>query len=335
MLSLRAEMMADGMAPRPTTRPQQVLTFLGNSPSPLGEVGNFTGKFSDGREFERHLGWDTWKKRTQAHRRVCCSAGCGAGTGTSFQVTDGHLTPGVRATGQAHRRYRAGQRWPRGWCVMDIVESKPQRPSVLIPVRFRIAAWSFVAVCLLVLVVLAVHYHNIGAPGWIDVRVENWLRTDLPDSAGLLHNATYLGNWPFVLVMTLLVACFGYFAGRWKMVLLAVLGPVVAIALTEGSKPLIGRTIDSYFALPSGHATAVVSLLTVACVLSLNPRRREIAVVGVLIVLALTVGFVVMAAGLVRGHFHYATDILAGSCVGVSVVLLLALVLDRFARRNS
>lgn len=218
---------------------------------------------------------------------------------------------------------------------MDIVESKPQRPAVLVPVRFRIAAWWLVGVCVLVLVILAVHYHDIGVPGRIDVRVENWLRTRLPDSAGLLHNATYLGNWPSVLMMTVLMACFGYFAGRWKMVLLAVLGPVAAIALTESVKPLIGRTIGPYFALPSGHATAVVSLLTVACVLSLNPRRREFAVVGVLLVLSLTVGFVAMAAGLVRDHFHYATDILAGCCVGVSVALLLALVLDRLIRPKS
>lgn len=218
---------------------------------------------------------------------------------------------------------------------MDIVESKPQRPSVLVPVRLRIPAWWFIGVCALVLVIFAVHYHDMSVPGWIDVRVENWLRARLSDSIGLLHYATYLGNWPPVLMMMFLVACFGYLAGRWKMVLLAVLGPVAAIVLTESVKPLIGRTINSYFALPSGHATAVVSLLTVACVLSLNPRRREIAVVGVLMMLAFTLGFVAMAAGLVRDHLHYATDIIAGSCVGVSVVLFLALVVDRFIHRKS
>lgn len=217
---------------------------------------------------------------------------------------------------------------------MAVVESRSRRPDVLVPIRLRIPVWCLVGVCVLALVILAVHYHRVGVPGRFDLAVEKWLRTSLSDNA-FVRYAADLGNWPPILVIILLVTCFGYFVGRWKMMLLAVLGPMAAIAVTESVKPLIGRTINSYFALPSGHATAVISLLTTACVLSLHPRSRGIAVVGALMQLVLTFGFVAMAAGLVRDHLHYATDIIAGVCVGISVVLLLALVLDRFTRLQS
>jgi membrane-associated phospholipid phosphatase len=210
---------------------------------------------------------------------------------------------------------------------VDVAESQSERP-VLVPVRLRVPAWWLVGACLVVLMILAVRYSGANIAGRLDLGVESWLRTHIADQWTVLYYAAGLGDWAPILITTLLVACFGYFGGRWMTVLLAVLGPMAAITVTESLKPLIGRTINAYWALPSGHATALVSLLTAAAILSLDRRKRRQIVIGALMVLALAVGFVSMAAALVLRHLHYATDIVAGSCVGLSVVVLLALALD-------
>lgn len=212
------------------------------------------------------------------------------------------------------------------------VESQPHQP-MLVPHWFRLPARWSVGAGVLVVVLLAVHYSGATRPGLLDLGIERWLRVHVADPAGILHRVAYLGSYVPVSVTMLLVGVLGYAVGRWIMVLFAVTSPVTACIITESLKPVIGRTINGYWAFPSGHAAAVISLLTVVIVLSLDRRRRALGIASIVMVLALAVGFVGMAADLVREHLHYATDIIAGSCVGFSVVLVLALVLDRLDRQ--
>lgn len=211
------------------------------------------------------------------------------------------------------------------------VASQSHRP-MLIPPRLRFPAWCAVSAAVLVLVLLAYHYSGATKPGRLDLGLERWLQMHVADPVGILHLAAYLGNQVPVFVMTLLVVTFGYVGGRWITVIFAVISPVTADIVTESLKPPIGRVINDYLAFPSGHATALISLLTVVMVLALDRRKWELRIVGVLIVLVLAAGFVGMAVALIYEHLHYATDIIGGVCVGFSVVLALALILDRIDR---
>jgi membrane-associated phospholipid phosphatase len=79
-------------------------------------------------------------------------------------------------------------------------------------------------------------------------------------------------------------------------------------------------------AYPSGHETGLVSLLVVLLLVLLQAAlSRAAKAVGVTL-LALWAG--VGAVGLVRGHYHFATDTIGGIGVALACVLGVALVID-------
>lgn len=132
--------------------------------------------------------------------------------------------------------------------------------------------------------------------------------------------------------------------GRRDVAVLAVLGPLLCLILTEWVlKPAVDRRLvplrltrptrppaSWQLAFPSGHETGVASaavvLVVAASVLTLH-RKRRLLLRWAAVVWALLAG-----VGLVRMHWHYATDVLAAVGVSVAVVLGCALVLDRLGR---
>jgi membrane-associated phospholipid phosphatase len=210
----------------------------------------------------------------------------------------------------------------------------PLRRLTLLPPKLNRPAWMAVTVCLLIPVVLGARYAGRSRAGRLDTGIERWLREHVPDQAAALHDLAALGNLGPVLVMMAVVATAGYLIGRWRMALLAVLGPTVAIAATETLKPLIGRKINDYWAFPSGHATAVFSLFAVAVLIWRNRPRSGVAFVGGIGLAVLGVGAIGMGVALVRQHLHYATDIVAGSCTGLAAVVLVAFALDHLYRNR-
>lgn len=201
-----------------------------------------------------------------------------------------------------------------------------RRPLPLVPDRFRLPAWCVVAACVLVLVILVVRYRGTSGPGRLDLGVEHWLRANLIIRESIVRTVAYVGSWALVVAVAIFVVCCGYFGARGRGVLLAALGPAAALGVTESLKPVIGRTIKGFLALPSGHATILISLFTVTAIVLLRPCLRRFAMMGALVVFALAAG--VLGAAAVLEHLHYFTDIIAGSCVGFSVVVLVALALD-------
>lgn len=127
-------------------------------------------------------------------------------------------------------------------------------------------------------------------------------------------------------------------ARRWDLAIFALVGPPLAVLVgSEILKPIIDRqyglaeqlsggAVQAGYAFPSGHETALTGVVVMLCVLLLRTTcGRRAKTIGV-VVGALWV--VVGAIGLVRNHYHYATDTLGGMCVGTVVVLATALVVD-------
>jgi len=130
-----------------------------------------------------------------------------------------------------------------------------------------------------------------------------------------------------VLTIALCVACL--VAGRRSLALLAAVGPLMTVLATIALKPLVDRTKDGDLAYPSGHASVATALALVAGLLLVSVvRLPPLAAAAAMVVVALPVS-VGMGVAMVAANYHYATDVVGGFCAAVSVVLGLALLMDR------
>ncbi|MGW1679720.1 phosphatase PAP2 family protein [Saccharopolyspora sp. NPDC002376] len=185
--------------------------------------------------------------------------------------------------------------------------------------------------CLLVLLALSVRYAGHAVPSALDLAVERWLRAHIADQhIRTLHDIGEFGNPRPALAASALVCGVGYLSGRWTHLLLPAIGPAAAIILSQVLKPPIGRTINDYWALPSGHTTTVVALLTAVGVIGFHRARTVLTILSGLVFVGFGCVATAMVASMILLNLHYATDIVAGGCLGFAVVVLVALALDHF-----
>src|SRR5579859_2363056 len=208
---------------------------------------------------------------------------------------------------------------------------RPPRRGALLPARLRRPAALLVAGCAAVTAVLALTVSHQARPDGVDAAVDPWIRDGLRGYQGPLHLIADLGDLIPVTLMigALVAACL--VARWWRGAALAALAVPVAVALTEAVlKPLIGRSLDGYQSFPSGHATAMFGLAATCAVLLANPPRPRLpGAVRLSLVLGAAVVAATVAVAVVVLRYHYFTDTVAGTAVGVGVVLLTALLLDR------
>jgi membrane-associated phospholipid phosphatase len=188
-----------------------------------------------------------------------------------------------------------------------------------------------VAGCAAVTASLALGFAGQARPDGLDRAVDAHIRSGLGQYEGHLHLLAELGDLVPVTVLTaaLILACLAM--RRRRLAALACLAVPGAVALTEFVlKPLVGRTIhEAYLCFPSGHATASFALAATCAVLLAGPARPRLpgAVRMLLILGAAVVAAAVATAMVALGH-HYFTDAVAGTAVGVGMVLLTALLID-------
>jgi membrane-associated phospholipid phosphatase len=207
----------------------------------------------------------------------------------------------------------------------------PSRRGALLPARLRRPAALLVAGCAAVTALLALPVNHQARPDGLDAAVDAWLLDGLRGYQGPLHLMADLGDLvPATLMIGALVAAC-LVARWWRGAALAALAVPAAVVLTEGVlKPLIGRSLAGYQSFPSGHATVLFGLAATCAVLLANPPRPRLpGVVRLLLVLAAALIAVTVAVAVVVLRYHYFTDSVAGAAVGVGIVLLAALLLDR------
>jgi membrane-associated phospholipid phosphatase len=160
----------------------------------------------------------------------------------------------------------------------------------------------------------------------IDVRVQAVL-----SAHRTMLSLVRLGDPVPVTLMTasLLLACLA--TRRWRAATLAAVAVPGAAALTELLlKPLIHRTLMGELSFPSGHATGVFALAATFAVLLVDPPRTRMPThLRGLLALVTICAAGVIAAAIVGARCHYATDTMGGAAVGIAMVLLTALILDR------
>jgi membrane-associated phospholipid phosphatase len=133
----------------------------------------------------------------------------------------------------------------------------------------------------------------------------------------------------------LLIPLVGWLAWRrrWRLVAFVVAGGALIGWVIQLLKVIFDRPRPSYdgtigasgFSYPSGHAAGIAAMATVLLVvfwpLLSRPGRRlsVVAAIGIVVV----VGYTRVALGV-----HFTSDVIAGWCVGITWVLLLAVMLQ-------
>lgn len=99
---------------------------------------------------------------------------------------------------------------------------------------------------------------------------------------------------------------------RWRLAATVALCPPIAVGIAQGLKRVFDRELEGALAYPSGHITALVSVVGVVLLVA-GMRWWAVAVGVVVVVLGM------VAVGLT---FHYFTDTIGGVLVGSGVVAL-------------
>jgi membrane-associated phospholipid phosphatase len=206
------------------------------------------------------------------------------------------------------------------------------RAARLLPVPLRLPAAALLACCVTVTVLLGIAFagQRHGTP--LDTAVDTPVKSALKGLPGLLNVLDITGTLIPVTLMTvaLVLACAA--TRRWSGVILAAVATPAASALTEVAlKPLVGRILGDGLSFPSGHATSTFALAGTCAVLLLDPPGHRLpgALRLVLASLALLVAAAVAIAMVAQG-WHYFTDAVGGTAVGIGMVLACALILDWF-----
>ncbi len=147
-----------------------------------------------------------------------------------------------------------------------------------------------------------------------------------------LRLVTAAGSSAFRVWLLVPLAAWLAWRRRWRLVVLVVAGGGLIGWVNEQLKVIFDRPRPSYegaigavgFSYPSGHAAGIAAMATVLVVVFwplLSRSGRQLVVVLAIGIVG-AVGFTRIALGV-----HFTSDVIAGWCVGVAWVLLLAVVL--------
>jgi membrane-associated phospholipid phosphatase len=198
-------------------------------------------------------------------------------------------------------------------------------------------AVAVIVLAITVIAILGMRYADQDMPGRVDRILDAVIRNRLRGGQPITSVLVRLGNPATAAILVAAVAGAAAAARRWSGVLLAIIGTLTAVTVTELIlKPLIGRLRFGELSFPSGHTTAVAAVAIAAAVLIGSaqwPRSIALRVLAAVVAVAVAVG---VAMSLVAQHVHYLTDTVGGYCVAVATVLAVALGLDYWcaARRG-
>ncbi len=202
----------------------------------------------------------------------------------------------------------------------------------VVPANRRMLATLIVG-CAVVVVVLGSRYADASRPGRIDRFIDRRLRYRFGTHLRLLNHVVDLGD-PASIVTLCAVLVLGFvLARRYRLAILAALGPAVAAGLTEFVlKPTFGRRLDGYLSFPSGHTTGTVAVAVVVVVFLLGPSKPRLALVWrALLAAAAIAEALAVATALIGAGYHYATDTVGGCCVSIATIIALGWTIDVIA----
>jgi membrane-associated phospholipid phosphatase len=204
-------------------------------------------------------------------------------------------------------------------------------PPTLVPGPLRRPLTLVVAGAAAVFVVLAWRYAGTSTASGVDTKVDAVVDPLGEAHHWLIGHAMRLGSPPSVVALAFALSALCLLLGRYRLAVLAVVGPGLTGVCTTLLKPALDRTIDGGFAFPSGHTGGATSLSLVAAFLVISLLRPGRG--GALVILAASAVVIGggVGAAMVVSDAHYPTDTVGGFCTAVVVVCGVALLLDRLA----
>ncbi len=211
-------------------------------------------------------------------------------------------------------------------------DANAHRP--LLADRARGPAVVVILLAIIVIAVLGMRYANQDAAGSLDRTLDSFIRTHIRQDQPLIRALVILGDPVPATIVVAAVAAAAAVARRWPGVVLTIGGTLAAITITElFLKPLVMRLHYGHLSFPSGHSTTVAAVAIATSILLCGAQRPRSLAVRLAVGIVPIVVAACVAVGLIAEHIHYATDTLAGCCVAVATVLIVALLVDVFARR--
>jgi membrane-associated phospholipid phosphatase len=185
------------------------------------------------------------------------------------------------------------------------------------------------AACVIVVVLIGLLFRGQTGPDAFDNAVDSPVISFF-NGDGLLPWLILPGSLIPAIVISAVTASACLIARRLNGAVLAVIAVPAAAGLDDGLlKHLFHRTYLGFLSMPSGHTTSAVAMAaTLAILLLVPPQQARTRTARAALVIAACVIAAVVALGVIALRFHYFTDTVAGTAVGVGTVLALALLLD-------
>jgi hypothetical protein len=150
----------------------------------------------------------------------------------------------------------------------------------LVPRRIRRSATALAVACALVLVALAARYRDTDAAGLLDAAAMSRIQDVLANHSQELWLIVRLGGPVPIFAMAVLLASVSLATGRPRLAVLAFAGPCVTGVVTTVLQPLVGRTLEGDFALPSGHTGVATAISAVAALVVIGSVRTRLGTVA-------------------------------------------------------
>jgi membrane-associated phospholipid phosphatase len=183
---------------------------------------------------------------------------------------------------------------------------------------------------------LGVRYAGARGPGHLDQAIDRRVQHRLNGHPRLLLDLVDLAD-PATMVLACAALCLVFLlVHRWRLACLVVLAPAICTGLVDVAlKPLFDRRLAGGLTYPSGHTAAATALALVVIVAVTGPNRPSWPVAyRFLIALVAACGAAAVAAALIGGGYHYATDTVGGLLVAIATVLSVGLLIDAAADRS-
>lgn len=199
----------------------------------------------------------------------------------------------------------------------------------LLPAPTRLPVVAVVTLAAVAFAALAVHVSGSSGPAGLDLGVDRIVARHTTFGTSWAEWATLVGAPATVVVVACVLAAAALLRRRYRLAVLAVVGPGLTGVATTALKPVVGRTIGGEgFAFPSGHTGGATAIgLVVAITLLATARPGRAAALTTVACCAVVLGGTA-AVGMVVERAHYPTDTVGGFAVAVVLVLGTALVLD-------
>ncbi len=204
-------------------------------------------------------------------------------------------------------------------------------PPVLVPGPLRWPLTLAVVDAAVAFGVMAWRYAGTSTAGKVDVRVDRLVDPLGQAHSWLVEQATRLGSPPSVVVLAFTLSALCLLLGRYRLAVLAVVGPGLTGVCTTFLKPALGRTIDGGFSFPSGHTGGATSLGLVVALIVISVVRPGRGKALCILAAGAVIGGGSVGLAMVASNAHYPTDTLGGFCTAIVAVCGVALVLDRLA----